>query len=67
METVYTKAQIKETWDEYQKAKAWRILREGKWKLYTKSPDTTNGATKATMVNVKDHISFPKYMELYNA
>lgn len=66
METVYTLPQIKDLWDEYQNAKAWRVLRGGKWKVYRTAPDTTDGATEARMVNLKDHVSFPKYLEVFH-
>ena len=65
MEEVYNMTQIKELWQEYKEAKAWRVLRDGKWKLYKKAPDTTSGATRCEMINVKEHIEFPKYIEAF--
>lgn len=65
MQEVYTFAQIKEFWNLYQNTKAWRVLRDGKWKLYKKSPDTGDGATKVTMIHVKDHMEFPKFIEVF--
>ena len=67
MDEVYTLPQIKERWEDYQKAKAWRVLRGGKWRVYKKAPDTTDGATRAEMIKLKDHISFPKFIEVFNA
>lgn len=67
MDAVFTMSQIKDLWEGYQGKKAWRVLRNGKWKLYTKNPDTTGGATRAEMVKLKDHMSFPKYLEVFNA
>lgn len=64
MEAVYTISQIKELWDDYQAAKAWRVLRAGKWKIYRKAPDTTDGATRAEMVDLKNYIDFPKFIEI---
>jgi len=65
METVYSLDQIKEYWEEYQTKKAWRVLRGGKWKVYLKAPNTTDGATKAEMINIKDKVSFPKFLEMF--
>ena len=67
MDKVYTLPQIKERWEDYQKAKAWRVLRDGKWKVYLKHPNTTDGATKAEMILLKDKISFPKFLEMFDA
>lgn len=66
MDQVFTIGQIKDAWTEYQEKKAWRVLRDGKWKLYLKNPDTTDGTTRAEMVKLKDHMSFPKYLEVFN-
>ncbi len=63
MDQVFTISQIKERWTEYQDKKCWRVLREGKWKLYLNRPNTTAGATRAEMVKIKDHMSFPKFLE----
>jgi hypothetical protein len=67
MEETYTISQIKDLWNDYQTAKAWRVLRDGKWKVYKKAPDTTDGATSAEMIRIKDHVSFPKFLEVWNA
>ena len=67
MEAVYTLPQIKELWEAYQNAKAWRVLREGKWKIYRKSPNIEDGVTKCEMIKLKDKMSFPKFMETFDA
>jgi hypothetical protein len=59
--------QIKASWETYQKANCWRVLRGGKWTVSMGKPDTTGGATRVEMVKVKDHLSFPKYLEAVNA
>ena len=64
---VFTLDQLKERWEDYKEAMAWRVLREGKWKVYTKRPETTDGATRCEMVKIKEHMSFPKYLEVFNA
>lgn len=64
METVYTLGQIKDAWAEYSKTKALRTLVKGKWKL--QSLDKAGGhlnATKAAVVKLRDHISFPVFLE----
>jgi len=66
MEKVYTAIQIKEAWDAYQDAKAWRVLKEGKWKIYRKSPNIEDGVTKCEMVNLKDKMSFPRFLETFD-
>uniref|UniRef100_A0A6H1ZKH9 Uncharacterized protein n=1 Tax=viral metagenome TaxID=1070528 RepID=A0A6H1ZKH9_9ZZZZ len=52
---------IKIKWEDYQLAMGWRILKEGKWKIY-KKPDI-DGAIRCEMVKLKDYISFPEYLE----
>lgn len=64
MEPVYSLDQIKDAWKEYQEAKVLRVLIAGKWKL---RPLTAAGgnieATKAEVVKLRDHVSFPKFLE----
>ena len=63
MSDVFTMDQIREKWAEYRAAQGWRVLRDGKWKLYMSKPDLTGGATRAEMIHIKNHLSFPKYLE----
>ncbi len=69
METVYTLTQIKDAWAEYGKTKVLRTLVKGKWKI--QSLDKAAGhldATKAAVVNLRDHVTFPVYLEkIYHA
>jgi hypothetical protein len=60
----YTLGQIKDLWSEYQSTYGWRVLRGGKWAFSLTAPDTSGGASKAEMLQVKNHYSFPKYLEL---
>jgi len=63
----FTIDQIREQWGAYKEAYGYRVLREGKWKLYMKAPDLTGGVTKCEMVKIRNHMSFPKYLERFNA
>jgi hypothetical protein len=64
MNKSYTLDQIKALWDEYQTTYGWRVLRGGKLDFTLTAPDTSGGATRTDMVQVKQHYSFPKYLEL---
>lgn len=64
MDEVYTLSQIKEYWDAYRARKAWRMLKDGKWVLKLTAPALDGAAvTRAEMVKLRDHVSFPKYLE----
>ncbi len=64
MENVYTLAQIKDAWTEYSKAKVLRTLVKGKWKLSAlKDAGGHIDATKAAVVKLRDHVTFPVYLE----
>jgi hypothetical protein len=62
----YSLDKIKDHWDDYQAANCWRALRGGKWTIYTKQPDLSD-AVSCQMVKVRTVMSFPRYLEVFDA
>ena len=60
----YTMPDIEAHWEIYRKAKGWRVLRNGKWTIYMDRPDTTDGATRVDMVNIRHFVDFPRFLKL---
>ena len=67
---VYSLNQIKEAWAEYGSRTVLKVLKDGKWKV-TEIPKgglKNISATKASVVKIKDVMSFPKFLEtVYHA
>uniref|UniRef100_A0A6H1ZG78 Uncharacterized protein n=1 Tax=viral metagenome TaxID=1070528 RepID=A0A6H1ZG78_9ZZZZ len=61
MKKKYTIGEIREKWSEYKLALGYRVLVDGRWAIVKKLD--TSGATRAEMIKVKDHVSFPEYLE----
>ena len=57
--------QIKEAWAEYGSKTVLKILKDGKWKMVEmpKGGLKNISATKASVVKIKDVMSFPKFLE----
>ena len=62
----FTLADITKAWDGYQSAYCWRTLKGGKWTVYTKEPGLNN-AVSCQMVKVRSVMSFPRYLEVFDA
>jgi hypothetical protein len=67
MDKVFTMKQIDAAWIEYKKSVGWRILKDGKWSYVGEAPDLSGGVTRAEMVKTETEMTFPKYLEGYNA
>ena len=63
---LYSAEEIADLWEKYQSSHVWRVLRDGKWKVYFKKPDTGDGATRVDMVKASQVYSFPEYLEVVN-
>jgi hypothetical protein len=61
---VFTIDDIKNAWSKYRKEKAWRVLRAGEWTLCFKTPVTGDGVVRAEMINLRQEMSFPKYLKM---
>jgi len=66
-EMTFTLPQIKAAWASYKAAKGYRIQKEGKSSIRLTMPDLQKEAlTKCEFINLRDHISFPDYLEKLN-
>jgi len=66
MEPIYTKYQIAEAWETYQRSHCWRYTKAGgKSAVRMTAPDpNAEQILQCRMVRLKDVISFPKYLEI---
>ena len=61
---VFTLEQIRERWGEYQEDRCWRILKDGEWTIHLNLTDVpVNAPINVALGRVKDHMSFPEYLE----
>lgn len=66
---IYTYNVILEAWEDYKRAKAFCVLRNGKWTNVPLVdgrlvPDFA-GATQTRLRDLKDVMDFPEYLEFY--